>query len=393
MSRLVRNTTTILIACMLLMAVQRAYGGSGQRECPVIPEHGRKESDFAPAGWRIYKSASGDLNKDGRPDVAFVVVRNEDNIEALPQQQSACPRVVVVALREADGSLHRECVAPDAIMTGDLARNFALNIVDISIDNGNVDITNANGATQAASFLAKYRLQKGVFELIGMTRTYANVRENYSDRIDKNLNTGFTIRESSGPGNERERSLTKRYYSIRSGGVRNAPTIDGVVREDEWPGRTVWLDAKEFVVSGRAFWNKPEDLTAIMGSVHTSDRLFLHVVLIGTLAVSPVSVELVNEKGQVIRAIDSAQSKSKGGITIESVYSMASLARATIEESECSPAVSVSAEVTVNNEKSKNGKVVLSTSGGGRKYPAEITLNRTPELPLLSEFTWEHPDD
>lgn len=68
--------------------------------------------DFIPEGWVLEKKAEGDLNRDGRDDVAGVLrMRDSANIVDNPflgdDRFDTNPRILLVAFRQADGQYHR----------------------------------------------------------------------------------------------------------------------------------------------------------------------------------------------------------------------------------------------------------------------------------------------
>ncbi|HEY0014304.1 MAG TPA: hypothetical protein VGB79_15785 [Allosphingosinicella sp.] len=75
---------------------------------PTLPEHAQAASGFVPAGWRLEASASGDLDRDGRSDLALVL-RMNDPANVLPNE-GLCgetidtnPRILAIALAAAGG--------------------------------------------------------------------------------------------------------------------------------------------------------------------------------------------------------------------------------------------------------------------------------------------------
>lgn len=77
---------------------------------PKLRSTGRGAQDFAPPGWQVEKQASGDLNGDGRPDLAFVlhdtsktlVIRNKNGFGV--EELDTNPRVLGIAFANPDGT-------------------------------------------------------------------------------------------------------------------------------------------------------------------------------------------------------------------------------------------------------------------------------------------------
>lgn len=76
-------------------------------EYPTLPERARDAAGFAPAGWRVELSAPGDLDRDERSDLAFVL-RMNDPANVVPvdfcgETLDTNPRILAVALAEEGG--------------------------------------------------------------------------------------------------------------------------------------------------------------------------------------------------------------------------------------------------------------------------------------------------
>ncbi len=73
---------------------------------PVIPNAGSGINGFKPDGWEITDTAFGDLNKDGRKDVALVLQYQDTVMEILPPvtiAKPSIPRILVIAFQRRDG--------------------------------------------------------------------------------------------------------------------------------------------------------------------------------------------------------------------------------------------------------------------------------------------------
>lgn len=74
-----------------------------------LPSHATTVEAFAPPGWRLETTALGDLNRDGRPDVAFVLRLNNpaniwhDRHQRIRPSVDANPRWFGVALARGSG--------------------------------------------------------------------------------------------------------------------------------------------------------------------------------------------------------------------------------------------------------------------------------------------------
>jgi hypothetical protein len=87
-------------------AAQVEEGGPPPVDIPQLPEQAADAAGFVPAGWRLEASASGDLDRDGRSDLAMVL-RMDDPANVL-SNDGLCgetldtnPRILAVALAAA----------------------------------------------------------------------------------------------------------------------------------------------------------------------------------------------------------------------------------------------------------------------------------------------------
>lgn len=69
---------------------------------PRLPAKARQLGKFIPTGWHIRDSASGDLNNDGRNDIAFTLEYKEPVLEPRPDSvpNFARPRLLVILLKD-----------------------------------------------------------------------------------------------------------------------------------------------------------------------------------------------------------------------------------------------------------------------------------------------------
>jgi hypothetical protein len=105
----------LVLACLCAPAGARAQDAPRLRPSDV-PARGARAADFVPRGWREAARATGDLDRDGRPDTVLHLVAADTPDDLLI---SAAPEghALVVLLAQADGSLRRAGVAPDLLET------------------------------------------------------------------------------------------------------------------------------------------------------------------------------------------------------------------------------------------------------------------------------------
>jgi hypothetical protein len=95
-----------LIADICIAAVQPTAEYKGEiptlrKPAPVFPAQAASAAGFAPRGWKVEKAVKGDLNRDGRADLALILKGADTNCilqpDGKPEPIDTNPRVVLVA--------------------------------------------------------------------------------------------------------------------------------------------------------------------------------------------------------------------------------------------------------------------------------------------------------
>lgn len=140
-----------------------------------VPASAAAAEDFAPPGWTLERQAAGDLNRDGRPDLAMIFL-DPDPAHLQPQGRDAFemlgagnPRILAIAFARPGGG-YRLAVAEAAFLPrrrspNGLSEGYMLfGDGSLEIDRGRLRIyfeyTRAH-----TSFLLRW--QEGAFRLIG----------------------------------------------------------------------------------------------------------------------------------------------------------------------------------------------------------------------------------
>jgi hypothetical protein len=399
-AKFVLTLTLSLTTIGAVFAYSKAGDGGrvGSNETIAIPEKVSQIADFAPSGWHVFKSARGELNQDGRTDLACILVKDGDDPEGFADQSAEFKRVVVVALAQPDGSFVRDAVGYGAIMSGEIARNFALSVADVRIERGNVVVTNGNSATYIETHDCKYRKQKGQYELIGITRNYACIREDdqFSATVDRNLNISYVEDNLT----RRKSSKAMHYYALRAGLTSEPPVIDGTAAAGEWNGQVAHLKRADCVALGKKeWWKNAADLSAALQAKRTKDSLYVCADLTGSRITENDDVQLIDDQEKVIAPAEIKRSTSGGHETIECRFQLDKIPKHCYINNELNPSrLNVSVEVVCHEPagagaSEKNMPLILSTSCGGRDYTGEISLCEKSSLPLLSDWSWQYPDD
>lgn len=147
---------------------------------PQIAATGRDAAAFAPKGWIVESQKTGDLNGDGRPDLAFVLHDAEkrnvlSNSGMGVDTIDTNPRILCVAFANADGSGYTLALQNHTLIprwtspTQD--DNFGEDGGEIKIARGALQVSlhyfaNAGGWDTGTTRFT-FRFQNGRFELIG----------------------------------------------------------------------------------------------------------------------------------------------------------------------------------------------------------------------------------
>lgn len=96
-----------LVWTLIFLALSVAPASAGF-DYPDLPSAGAAAGDFVPEGWKLMVEAKGDLDKDGRDDVAAIIERTEAvkhgrNCGKKGYDSHAAPRVLLIALAGDDG--------------------------------------------------------------------------------------------------------------------------------------------------------------------------------------------------------------------------------------------------------------------------------------------------
>ncbi len=370
-----------------------------------VPPMADAAAQFAPEGWRFEKERlrEADLNGDGLTDAAFVI--SHGGPESSGAEDVVVKHVLVLALRERDGKLHRSVVSDPAILDGDEGGAFGDPFDELSVDKGTVVISHYGGSRDRWGFTHRYRFQDGRWTLVGLSRGHTDTLDlEHYDNQDINLSTGLVEASEKGAyeGEPKKPEASGSYFELEVSPVDVLPQIDGHVSRDEWPGYTVQLQAREQVLRNRKAWRGANDSSARIHSTHKGSDLFLAVEVTDNQVTSGDTVRLVTRRGLVIKPVASKLSPTANGYIFEARYSLKTIARTVkpddkyiVENLEmaldpASPygdfegfAMPVSVEIV---DKDSALPKVLSTRLAGSPFTGGIRIFRRGTLELVSEI-------
>jgi hypothetical protein len=407
---MIRLCRAQLIGCLIAMAILALPCLAQEVKRPPlnVPAMADSASQFAPEGWRFEKERlrEEDLNGDRLADVAFVI--SHGGSESAGAEDVVVKHVLVLALRESDGKLHRSVVSDSAVLDGDEGGVFGDPFDDLSIDKGIVVISHYGGSRDRWGFTHRYRFQNGRWALIGLRRGHTDTLdlEHYDDQ-DINLSTGLVNASEKGAyeGEPKKPETSGSYFELEVAPVDAMPQIDGRVSNDEWSGYIVQLQDREQVLRNRRAWRGANDLSARVHSTHKGDDLFLGVEVTDNQVTVGDSVRLVTRRGLVIKPIASKLSAAAKGYVFEARYSLKTIARALkvddkyiVENLEMAldPATAygdfegfampVSLEIVDADRGLPKNRVVLSTRLAGNRFAGSVRIFRPGTLELISDI-------
>ena len=118
------HRSLIAVSLLLLLTVITRGVASGQEregkilDPKLVPLEAARVEDFAPRGWKIHRQASGDLNGDGRPDVALILF--DKSLDDAPPMSIENPQPsLVIALATEQGRWHRAGINSKLMVSDD----------------------------------------------------------------------------------------------------------------------------------------------------------------------------------------------------------------------------------------------------------------------------------
>lgn len=162
-----------------------------QDPATLIPLKGTTLSDFIPAGYDTLATASGDLNKDGQPDLAIILRHQQETAEAdtMPDPEQLPARILVILHRENNGYTRAAC-SGKAVLCQYCGGVFGDPFQGLSIEKGVLVLSHYGGSNWRWGYIHKFRLQPKGYQLIGETRvSYWNV--DHCDKLGEFAGTDY----------------------------------------------------------------------------------------------------------------------------------------------------------------------------------------------------------
>ncbi|HCX25112.1 MAG: hypothetical protein CMB80_14760 [Flammeovirgaceae bacterium] len=163
-----------MMFCLLMLSVFKleAQNDSKPQELALL---GKELNDLIPSGWRVLSQASGDINQDGYPDLAFVLQNTlEENFEYNDglgiDTLDLNPRVLGIYFGTADKSFEKVLQSNEFIIIRDVpTMDEPFDELQI-LENGDIQIDfhfwYSAGSWSSSNYQYHFRYQNQVFELI-----------------------------------------------------------------------------------------------------------------------------------------------------------------------------------------------------------------------------------
>lgn len=146
---------------------------------PALVKHARSIEGFLPMEWRIEIQKSGDLNGDGREDVALVLRGLDDRnvidmrVQGGPEEYDTNPRILMVAFANPAGGY--DLALENHTLIARTTEPSAQDPLDpngvqeggVEIKNGTLKITLGYFGGNMGHFIYTFRFEKTAFKLIG----------------------------------------------------------------------------------------------------------------------------------------------------------------------------------------------------------------------------------
>ncbi|MGI9412176.1 MAG: hypothetical protein ACR2PM_00805 [Hyphomicrobiales bacterium] len=181
----------LFAALLLALTVQ---SGAATFTYPALPSTGASLSDLVPDGWSVKSQAEGDLNKDGRNDMAAVIERGEPAEHARgcgreDYPSSAAPRILLIAVA-GDGGYRLAASDASIVLRADEGGIWGDPFQSLEIVRGTVVLSHYAGSAWRWGIVQRFRFQNGDWYLIGHTDSSHHTVSRQAVEYDYNLSTG-----------------------------------------------------------------------------------------------------------------------------------------------------------------------------------------------------------
>ncbi len=222
--------TSCLLTSLFTLITLPALAGSAERlSYPDIPQTGNTMEAFVPQGWMVDEDATGDLNGDGRPDIALIVEgpekrlenrncgierkkvtglyrANREYVDGMIQidgveMNESFPRILLVLMARKTGGYQLALRNNTIILRQNEGGMFdPVTLDSLDIRRNSLFLGYYAGTAWRWGISAQFRLRDGKWRLIGFSRSHDHTMSRAESFYDYNLLTGrlniFTKDES-----------------------------------------------------------------------------------------------------------------------------------------------------------------------------------------------------
>ena len=369
---------------------------------PVVPAVASSLEALVPKGWKLESKVEGDLNRDQLPDVAATITQKAK----LPDNPDfeVTRRLLVLALRQKDGTWQRSAVSDRAVLNSDEGGVWGDPFEEIRIERGALVIEHFGGSNWRWGITSRYRFQDNQWTLIGRTDSSSFTNDpDYHDDADHNFSTGQVVREfKAAEGSDlltdREKRMSKQpkvsYWQIAAPLLKTAPNLDGKSAPDKWPLHSIKVSRPEQVVTPPQSWTGPSDSSATLRAVCTRDALFVIAEVSDDHPSPDDRLRLTDLNGVEIKPTHQARTDRPSGYVVELSWSRASLIAALprsdgvwldpapIEEADSTIEAELPLVLELLDVDQGEPRSILSTRPQGARYSSAILIMDPEELVL-----------
>jgi hypothetical protein len=180
-----------LIAAAILFAIP----AWADFKYPQLPKTGSELSDWILPGWKATHEQKGDLNKDGRADIALILERNEPvkhvrRCSKDPDTSDAAPRILLILLARKEGGYSLSASEANLVLRSDEGGIFGDPLDGLLIERGSLVLHHYGGSAWRWFQTYRFRSQDGGWYLIGFTDGWNHNVSRLSTTYDYNALTG-----------------------------------------------------------------------------------------------------------------------------------------------------------------------------------------------------------
>lgn len=204
---------TVLVALLILFSSKAEAEQATTALQPALVKAGTSASAFIPKGWEIEAKAEGDLNRDGRSDIAFVLRKADPS--KVSEGHNTNPRVLAVSFGD-EGSRYKLALQHGTFIPADNDLNIEDPFGGIAIQNGALKVTfhywTSAGSWTTGNTVLTFRYQDDCFKLIGSDSSSMHRATLEESSTSKNYLAGKMVEVSQSDEHSKKRkTITSKF--------------------------------------------------------------------------------------------------------------------------------------------------------------------------------------